>query len=546
LYLPDLYGNIVSNGVVLGNTGYIWRTGAVMLIITVGIGAISIGTAYLQSYVANGITADLRAAVYRHVQALSAQQMNRFGIASLITRNTNDVEQVELLSSMTLAGLIPAILTCVGGVIMAVRESAQLSLLLVVAVPVLALVLVPMLIAITPLFRSMQALLDRINLVVRDQITGIRVIRAFGQTRAEQERFSQANADLTGNMLRTTRIFALYMPIVTVIFTLSGVGVVWFGGRLVGEGAMPLGNVGAFLSYIVQILTAVLVAGGLFIQLPRATASAERIMQVIDEIPSIADSPRPVSPAGALGAVEFRAVSFGYPGSERPVVRDLTFTVRPGQLTAIIGGIGSGKSTLLDLVPRILDATSGTVLVGGTDVRAQPAERLWSTIGRVPQAAFLFHGTVASNLRFGAPEATEKQLWHALEIAQASDFVSSMPEQLDSGIDQGGTNISAGQRQRLCIARALVKRPRVYLLDDCFSALDAATEARLRATLRADTEGATLLVVAQRIASVRQADQIIVLDAGSIVGIGTHEELLADCAAYQEIAASQLGEGVTA
>jgi ATP-binding cassette subfamily B protein len=544
--VPDLYGNIVSNGVVEGNTGYIWRTGAVMLIITFAVGIISIGTAYLQSYVSNGITADLRAAVYRHVQALSAQQMRRFGIASLITRNTNDVEQVELMASAALTGLIPAILTCAGGIIMAVRESAKLSLLIVVTVPVLVVAIVPMLVALTPLFRSMQALLDRINQVLLDQVTGIRVIRAFGQTHAEQERFRTANANLTGTMVRITRIYALYAPLVTIILTLSGVAVVWFGGRLVGEGAMPLGNVGAFLSYIVQIGVSVLVAGSLFIQLPRSAACAERIKQVIDAVPAIADPPRPVSPAGALGDVEFRAVSFGYPGSERPVVRDLTFTIRSGQLTAIMGGIGSGKSTLLDLVPRILDATSGTVLVGGTDVGAQSAERLWSTIGRVPQAAFLFHGTVASNLRFGAPEATEKQLWHALEIAQASDFVSSMTGQLDARIDQGGTNISAGQRQRLCIARALVKRPRVYLLDDCFSALDAATEARLRASLRADTEGATVIVVAQRISSVRQADQIIVLDAGRIVGIGTHEELLGDCVAYQEIAASQLSEGVTA
>lgn len=546
LYLPDLYGNIVSYGVVKGNTGYIWRTGALMVIITSAVGGVSIVTAYVQSYVSNAFSADMRAAVYHRVQAFSTQQMNGFGIASLITRNTNDVEQVQLLSSAGLTGLIPAILTCVGGVFMAIRESARLSILLVVAVPVLALATVPVLLALIPLFRSIQALLDRINQVVREQITGVRVIRAFGQTPAEQERFRQVNADFTGNMLRSARIFALYMPIVTAILTLSGVGVVWFGGRLVNEGAMPIGNVGAFLSYILQILVAVLVGGGIVIQYPRSAASAERIGQVLDVVPAVSDPPCPVSPARDLGTVEFRGVTFGYPGSERPVVRDLTFTVRPGQTTAITGGIGSGKTTVLELIPRLLDATSGVVLVGETDVQAQSTEQLWSAIGRVPQVAFLFRGTVASNLRFGTPQATDEQLWHALETAQASDFVASMPGQLDAPIDHGGTNISTGQRQRLCIARAMVRRPRMYLLDDCFSALDAATEARLRAALRAETEGATVILVAQRITSIMHADQIIVLDAGRIIGIGTHQELLASCAAYQMIATSQLGEGVIA
>jgi ATP-binding cassette subfamily B protein len=333
---------------------------------------------------------------------------------------------------------------------------------------------------------------------------------------------------------------------VTAILCLSSVGVIWFGSHLVTEGAMPLGNLGAFLAYILQILISILVAASIIVEVPRAAASAERIQQVLDTVPAVSDPPCPVIPARTRGGVQFRNVTFGYPGSERPVVRDLTFAIRPGQTTAIIGGIGSGKSTLINLILRFIDATTGTVLVNEADVQAQSAEQLWSAIGLVPQTAYLFHGTVASNLRFGAPEATDEQLWRALSVAQASDFVASMPGQLDAPIDQGGTNISSGQRQRLSIARALLRRPRLYLLDDCFSALDAATEARLREALRDETQSATLVIVAQRISSIAHADQIIVLDAGSISGIGTHEELLATCPTYQEIVASQPAEDVAA
>jgi ABC-type multidrug transport system fused ATPase/permease subunit len=546
LYLPNLYANIVNNGVVTGDTAYIWRTGGIMLAITFTIGVVSVVTVYWASRVSIGVGADMRAAVFRRVQAFSAQEMNRFGIPSLITRNTNDVEQVEVFMEMALVLIFPAIITCVGGVIMAVRESARLSLLLVVAVPVMALAISPLLIAIVPVFRSMQAKLDRINAVLREQITGVRVIRAFGRTYTEQDRFGHANGDLTGTTLRASRIMALIIPVVTVILSLSSVGVVWFGGRLVSEGSMPIGNVGAFLAYIMQILVSVLIAAGIIVQSPRAVASAERMKQVIDAVPAVSDPPCPVTPASASGAVEFRNVTFGYPGSEYPVVRGLTLVIRPGQTTGIIGGIGSGKSTLVNLIPRLIDATSGVVLVNGTDVRSQSAERLWSTIGLVPQTAFLFRGTVASNLRFGAPQAADEELWRALSVAQASDFVASMPGQLDAPIDQGGTNVSTGQRQRLSIARALVRRPCLYLFDDCFSALDAATDARLRDALRAETQGVTQVIVAQRISTIMHADQIVVLDAGSIAGIGTHSELLADCAAYREIAASQLGKGINA
>jgi ATP-binding cassette subfamily B protein len=387
---------------------------------------------------------------------------------------------------------------------------------------------------------------DRINQVMREHITGARVIRAFGRTRFEQDRFAAANADITGTGLRVMRIFAVGVPILLGVLNLSSVGIVWFGGHLVAAGSMPIGNMTAFLIYILQILLYVLVAVTVLVLVPRAMAGAERIAEVISTVPAVTDPPRPVIPVAATGAVEFRHVTFGYPGSERPVLDDLTFALPAGQTGAIIAGTGSGKTTLLNLILRFFDVTSGAVLVNGTDVREQPAERLWSGIGLVPQTAFLFSGTVASNLRFGMPEATDAQLWRALEVAQALDFVASMPGKLDARLDQGGTNLSGGQRQRLSIARALVRRPRLYLFDDCFSALDAATDARLREALRAEIQDATVLIVAQRASTIMHADKIIVLEAGSVAGIGSHSQLLAGCGPYQEIVASQLGEGAAA
>jgi ABC-type multidrug transport system fused ATPase/permease subunit len=372
------------------------------------------------------------------------------------------------------------------------------------------------------------------------------VIRAFSRTRAEQDRFDDASADLAGTVLRVGRIYAAAVPAMTFVLTLLSTAALWFGGRLVSDGSMPIGNLTAFLIYITQILISCVMAVQVFVQLPRAAASAERIGQVLDAVPVIIDPRHPVSPATITGAIEFRGVTFGYPGSERPVLRDLTFAVRPGQTCAIIGGIGSGKTTMLNLIPRFLDVTAGAVLVNETDVRRQSAERLWSTIGLVPQAAFLFRGTISSNLRFGLPEATDEQLWRALDVAQAHDFVASMPGQLDAPIDQGGTNVSGGQRQRLAIARAILRRPRLYLFDDCFSALDAATDARLRGALLAETRDATVVMVAQRVSTIMHADQIIVLDAGQVGGLGTHQELLAGCDLYGKIVASQLGEGAAA
>jgi ATP-binding cassette subfamily B protein len=543
LCLPLLNAALINNGVIKGHVGYIWRTGGIMLGVVFALCVVSVMIEYHASRASARVAVDLRVAIYRRVQAFSGREMNRFGISSLITRNINDAEQVEVFLQVALTELFIAVIMCVGGMILAVRLSPALSLLFLVAIPVMALIVTVALIVSVPLFRSIQGKIDRINQVMREQINGVRVIRAFGRTRFEQDRFRDANADMTRTRLRVTRIFAIAIPVLLGVLNLASVGVVWFGGRLVSEGSMPIGNLTAFLIYILQILTYVLVGVSVLIRVPRAVASAERIGQVINAVPAITDPSRPVLPARVTGTVEFRRVTFGYPGSERPVLNDLTFILRPGQTSAIIGGTGSGKTTLLNLILRFFDATGGAVLVNGTDVREQAAEQLWSAIGLVPQAAFLFSGTVASNLRFGRPDVTEAQLWHALEIAQALDFVVSMPGQLDAPIDQGGTNVSGGQRQRLAIARALVRRSRLYLFDDCFSALDAATDARLRGALRAETRDAAVVIVAQRVSTVLHADQIIVLDARGVAGIGTHEQLLTDCEPYREIVASQLGEG---
>jgi ABC-type multidrug transport system fused ATPase/permease subunit len=542
LYLPNLTADIINNGVVKGNLHYIWTIGGVMLAISLVLGVVSIVAVYWASRVAMGAGADMRGGVFTRVQAFSARDIDRFGTPSLITRNTNDIQQIQLFLQMALTLMVIAPIMSVGGVILAIRESAALSPLLGVAVPVMALVIGVVLVMVVPQFRSMQVKVDRINQVLREQITGVRVIRAFVRSQSEGERFGDANADLTATALRVNRIFALALPALMAILNLSSVAVVWFGGRLVSEGSMPIGNLTAFLAYILQILMAVMIAVMMAILLPRAQASAERVEQVLSTTPSIADPPRPIRPAQVTGLVQFENVTFGYPGSERPVLRDLSFTFRPGETSAIIGGTGGGKTTLLNLIPRFFDAANGSVLVNGVDVRNQELEQLWSSIGLVPQAAFLFSGTVASNLRFGKPEATDAELWHALEIAQARDFVVAMPGDLDAPIDQGGTNVSGGQRQRLSIARALVKRPHVYLFDDCFSALDAATDARLRAALKTGTRDTAVVIVAQRVSTIMHADRIIVLDDGRIAGMGRHRELLTSCDPYREIVVSQLGE----
>jgi ABC-type multidrug transport system fused ATPase/permease subunit len=546
LYLPSLNAGIIDNGVIKGDIRYIWTTGGAMLAVALAVGIVAIVAVYWSSRVAMRTGADIRAAVFTRVRAFSARELNRFGTPSLITRNTNDVQQIQLFLQMGLTLMVIAPIMTVGGVIMAVKEAAALSPLLVVAVPAMAVVIGSMLVLVLPQFRSMQIEIDRINQVLREQITGVRVIRAFVRAEWEGRRFGDSSANLTATALKVNRVFALAMPALMAILNLSSVAVVWFGGRLVSEGSVPIGNLTAFLTYILQILMAVMMAVMMLILVPRAVASAERVEQVLATEPSIADPPSPVVPTRATGLVEFRGVTFGYPGCEQPVLRELSFVLRPGQVSAIIGGTGSGKTTLLGLILRYFDATRGSVLVNGSDVRDQELEQLWAGIGLVPQAAFLFAGTVASNLRFGRPEASEAELWHALEIAQALEFVAAMPGRLDATIDQGGTNVSGGQRQRLSIARALVKRPQLLLFDDCFSALDAATDARLRAALRAGTRGAAVAIVTQRVSTIMDAEQIIVLDNGRIAGRGIHPELLAGCVPYREIVLSQLGEDAAA
>ena len=546
LYLPNLNADIINNGVSKGDIPYIWRTGGVMLGVTLLLGVLAIVGVYFASLASMSVGRDIRASVFGRVLRFSAHEMNRLGTASLITRNTNDVQQIQLFMQIALTMMVMAPVMAVGGVIMALREDVTLSGLLIVVVPMLAGIIAFMMVRGVPLFRVVQVKIDRINQVLREQITGIRVIRAFVRTGYEQERFASANADLTDTALQVNRIFVIAFPALMALMNLTTVAVLWFGGRLVDSGSMPIGNVTAFLMYIMQILMSVMMATAMVILVPRAEASAGRLYEVVSTQPEITDPADPIAPAADDGSVEFRSVSFGYPGGAKPVLSDLTFTLRPGETTAIIGGTGSGKTTLLNLVTRSFDVTDGTILVDGVDVRRQALERLWSRIGLVPQRAYLFSGTVASNLRFGNEPATDEELWHALEVAQAMDFVSEMADGLQTPIDQGGTNVSGGQRQRLAIARAIVKRPAIYLFDDCFSALDAGTDARLRAALRRETGNATVLIVAQRVSTVMHADRIIVVDEGRIVGLGSHAELMASCEPYREIVESQLGTAAVA
>ncbi len=542
LYLPNLNADIINDGVVAGNLHYIIRTGVWMILLTFAIGIFAVIAVYLASRVSMATGADMRQAVFARVQSFSARDVNHFGTASLITRNTNDIQQIQLFLQMALTMMVIAPIMSVGGIVMAIHEGTKLSTLLLVSIPVMTAFIGVVMVRVIPQFRSMQTKIDRINQVLREQITGVRVIRAFVRRESEAERFARANADLTGTALRVNRIFALTMPVMMVILNLSSVAVIWFGGRFVSEGSMPIGNLTAFLTYILQILTSVMMAVMVTILVPRAAASAERIAEVLDTVPAIADPTSPITPV-PTGSVHLTNVSFAYPGSERPVLDAITVAFEPGMTSAIIGGTGSGKTTLVSLIPRLFDVTAGAVEVNGVDVRDQRQEELWAGIGLVPQTAFLFSGTVATNLRFARRDATDAELWRALEVAQARDFVAAMPGGLDAPIDQGGTNVSGGQRQRLAIARALIKRPRIYLFDDCFSALDAATDTRLREALVSETTDATVIIVAQRVSTIMHADRVIVLDDGLVVGVGTHDELVKSCESYREIVISQLGEG---
>ncbi|QEO09588.1 ABC transporter ATP-binding protein [Protaetiibacter larvae] len=539
LLLPGLNADIIDKGVAVGDTGFILSTGGIMLAITLAQIICSVVAVYFGARAAMAFGRDLRGAIFTRVGEFSEREVSTFGAASLITRTTNDVQQVQMLVLITCTILVSTPILSIGGVIAALGEDITLSWILVVAVPVLLLAVGLIIWRAVPYFRKMQTRIDAVNRVLREQLTGIRVIRAFVRERTEIDRFGVANDELTDTALRAGRLFALMFPVVMLVLNVSSVAVLWFGAFRIEDGGMQIGSLFAFLSYLIQILMAVMMATFMLILLPRATVSANRIGEVLDTEPSVEPPANPVTELHG-GELELRGASFHYPGAEQPVLTDITFTARPGQTTAIIGSTGSGKTTLVNLLPRLFDVTDGAVLVGGVDVRELDPDVLWNSMSLVPQKPYLFSGTVASNLRYGKPDATDEELWAALEVAQARDFVEAMPDGLEAPIAQGGTNVSGGQRQRLAIARALVKRAQITIYDDSFSALDTATDARLRAALAREFADVTTIVVAQRVSTILNADQIIVLEHGRIVGRGTHQELLASSTEYAEIVESQL------
>ncbi len=542
LYLPTLNADIIDGGLVKGDTGYIVKTGGVMLLITLVQIAGSIGAVYYGSRTASAVGRDIRAGVFHRVQDFSAREIGKFGTPSLITRTTNDVQQIQLLAALTFTLMVSAPIMCVGGILLALQQDVPLSSLLVVIVPVLGVAIGLIVMRMRSAFRLMQVRLDRINQVMREQIMGIRVIRAFVRDKHERERFGRANDELFTVSLRVGRLIALMFPTVMLVVNVSSVAVLWFGGQRVDSGAMQIGALTAFLAYLLQILMAVMMATFMFMMVPRAEVSAERITEVLDTESSVRPPDEPVAAVAARGHLDLTGVGFRYPGAEKPVLHDVSLFARPGETTAIIGSTGSGKTTLLNLIPRLMDATEGSVRVDGVDVRRLDPTVLSSVVSMVPQKPYLFAGTVASNLRYGNPDATDEELWHALEVAQGKDFVERMEQGLDSPIAQGGTNVSGGQRQRLAIARMLVHRPEIYLFDDSFSALDYATDAALRRALTEETRDATVVIVAQRVSTIRGADRIIVLDDGRVVGTGTHHELMDTNETYREIVLSQLTE----
>ncbi|MFE4972821.1 ABC transporter ATP-binding protein [Kitasatospora sp. NPDC056651] len=542
LYLPTLNADIIDDGVVKGDTGYILRIGGVMIGVTLVQALCSIGAVFIGSRTAMAFGRDLRAAVFDRVQSFSAREVGQFGAPSLITRTTNDVQQVQMLALMSFTLMVAAPIMCVGGIIMALNQDVPLSGLLLAVIPALGVVVVLLVRALRPKFRSMQERIDTVNRVLREQITGIRVIRAFVKDDQEQARFAESNEDLTQVARQVGRLMSVMFPAVMLVVNVSSVAVLWFGAHRIDSGAMEIGALTAFLSYLMQILMSVMMATFMFMMVPRAEVCAERVEEVLATHSSVVPPTAPVTEVPRRGNLELRDVDFRYPGAEASVLRGIELTARPGETTAIIGSTGSGKSTLLGLVPRLFDATSGQVLIDGVDVRELAPATIAENVGIVPQKPYLFSGTVASNLRYGRPDATDEELWHALEIAQAKDFVEKLPEGLDAPIAQGGGNVSGGQRQRLAIARTLVRRPSVYLFDDSFSALDYATDAKLRKALARETSDAAVLIVAQRVSTIRDADRIIVLDEGAVVGTGTHHELMADNPTYREIVLSQLTE----
>ena len=542
LYLPTLNAEIIDRGVARNDHGFIWRTGLLMLGVTLIQIVFSVGAIHFGAKTAMGFGRDVRRRLFHQVTGYSAREVNQFGASSLITRITNDVQQVQMLVVMGATMLVVAPITMVGGVFMALRQDIGLSTMLVVAVPVLAIAIGNVVRHMVPQYRDMQLGIDSVNRILREQIIGMRVVRAFVREPDEVRRFGRANDELTGTSLRAGRLMSRMFPTVMFVVNASTVAAVWIGADRIGSGKIKIGALLAFLSYLAQILSSVMMATFVVMLVPRAAVCADRVVEVLDTESSVVPALRPITEVTARAMVELRNVGFHYPGAETPVLRDVSLTARAGQVTAIIGSTGSGKTTLMHLVPRLFDTTSGSVLVDGVDVRELAPEVLWRRIGLVPQRPYLFSGTVATNLRFGKPNATDDELWDALTIAQSADFVRAMPDGLDSRINQGGSNVSGGQRQRLAIARALVHEPEIYLFDDSFSALDLTTDAKLRAALGPRTTNATVLIVAQRVSTIRYADQILVLEDGRAVGLGSHDDLLGSCPTYAEIVESQITE----
>ncbi len=542
LYLPTLMAEVVNNGMLKGDTAYIWTYGGYMLLVALGSGLCAIVSSYLIARTGMGFSRDTREKVFAQVESYSLHEFDQIGTASLITRTTNDITQVQNLLVVGLRFMVTAPIMCVGGIIMAYSKDPRLTLILVVVLPLMLVLIAGLATLIIPLFKAMQAKLDRVNLVLRENLTGIRVIRAFNRVAQEKERFDQANRDLTDTSIKVNKIMAGMQPMMMVLTNLTSVAIIWFGGIRISQEAMGLGDMMAFLQYAMQIMFSLVMVTMMFIMFPRAQASASRINEVLDTVPEIADPAVSASPTGLRATVEFREVAFSYPEAEVPVLSGLSFVLHPGEVTAIIGGTGSGKSSLVNLIPRFYDVDRGEVLVNGRDVRQMTQQELRAKIGFVPQTPVIFSGTIAENIRCGKAEATEAEIIHAAKVAQASEFINALEQKYDSPIAQGGTNLSGGQKQRLAIARALVRRPEIYILDDSFSALDFKTDARLRAALSQEIKEATMIIVAQRVSTILNADRIIVLDEGKIVGMGKHCDLMQTCSVYREIVLSQLSE----
>lgn len=542
LYLPTLMSDIVDTGVVKGDTPYIWKIGLFMLLVALGGMACSIGASYFSAKAASGFGKTLRGKVFGHVSNFSLEEFDKIGTASLITRTTNDITQIQQVLIMMLRMMIMAPMMCIGGIIMAVSKDATLSLIFIVIMPVLAAAIFLIARKGIPLFKAIQKKIDKLNLVMREGLTGIRVIRSFNRIEHEKKRFDAANFDLTDTSIKVNKVMAFMMPIMMLVLNVSSVAIIWYGGLRIDAGHMQVGDLMAFLQYAMQIMFSLIMVSMMFVMIPRASASAVRINEVLEMVPVINDTVTPTSTSGQKGYVEFQNVTFSYPGAEQPAIQDISFSAKPGEVTAIIGGTGSGKSTLISLIPRFYDVEEGSVLVDGVDVRDLPQEELRAKIGFVPQKAVLFTGTIQENIRYGKEDATDEEVWHAAEIAQASDFIAGMEQGYDSVIAQGGTNVSGGQKQRLSIARALVRGAEVYIFDDSFSALDFKTDAKLRAALKEETRESTVIIVAQRVSTVLDADRIIVMNESRIAGIGTHHELMETCDVYREIVYSQLSE----